>query len=1538
MIRSALGHGATGANLGRLVSLALLAVAVSYASPATADAAKSFGGFLGGPALISTISGDFAPGAWDVAVYTAGTAGTSDDKLFVAEGAAQDSRVMRLDRHGNFELVWGRDVIRPGFPGNTGQGFEICRAAVTGAAGCKGGDESGFASGELSLSRSVAVNQSTGQVYVMDAGNRRVQQFDLDGNFVRAWGWNVAPQGAPGDTGDDGFEICTSSCQGGQTAGSGSQAGQFGDIGQLTRSTSSIAVSPLAPHYVFATDPGNRRVLQFQANGSFVRGWGFDVSPGGAVQFEACETTAPGCQAGATPGGADGQFAPDFPRHIALDADGIVYASDSTGDNRIVRFDSDLAPAPATAVDVDALPSVGVLGNGGTTGLEIDPDSGNLLVVRDRSTGGKTLADVREIADPGAELVPGGPPNPTLLDNHVVVDESDDAAGEPAKGLGFDPANGNIYLGAGLHSTSTPSGKLVDCVGPTSFCAGLVVLAVPTGPVGVSIAPPPAVGATTATLQGTVDAGGGAAKFRFQVSSDGASWVDAATPRYVTGSSTEAVSVPVSGLEPATLYRVRLVASKHVDVDEVESAVSAENVFLTDAKAPKVQTLGSSRRTDTSVSLRGLVDAEGSPTNYRFEYGPAGGSFDHHVPVPDAEGGSGNSSQLQVQDVADLVPDTAYHYRIVATNSAGTAVGEPVTFRTKPAEPLPEPPDGRGYELVSPPDKLSGVGIGIWYQGPSTSALAGIPAREGDRFVVQSTFGSVLSEGDFEFAEDSVLAERTPQGWVSKSSASRRAHGNHTLVFLDLVAATPDLSELAFMDTGLKLFAEQEDWIKEDAGGVLYMRDWQSGKWELFGPTEGTQEGNFQAPMITDDGKTMVAFSATRGLLGAGDPTVGLPTGVTNVFVDELPDTPSDVFPGAGERAIANVCTPGTQIPLRVDVGGTFKQGAQACTDSLISQQGATLGADTDGVVTGDGSRMFFMSPTTGSSCTGTGPGTACPPQLYVRQRIDEDTVMTRWISQTEVTQSNGASADQDALLVGQVDFEGASEDGDKVFFTTPSPLTADDPNGLGQAPAGGVVSGAASQASWDLYMYDMPDAPGADPADGELTRISAGPSGSGDCNSISGAGSESIGSLRYVSDDGSQLYFACSGPLEGVPLPDDGTITSAGGSPSDADAVNLYAYDASKPAVQRWRFVARLPRTTPLGGCASQSVRPGNPISMANNQSPTLLIESFSCVRGNSDGSFVTLFTDGRLTADDPDASSGDIYAYDAVQDELTRITAPQGGVGGTYPCLVNPSGPRCYGDDGIGPAVILRHPKLGVAETPDGSQTVFFESRSRLIPADRDAAYDVYQWRDGELSLISTGNSDTDGAFYAGSDRTGQNVYIATRDRLTWQDRDAVLDVYTARVGGGIPQPDPTDETCDPTADQCQGPGQSPGGSQTDSDAPAGGNPPTPARVALTLSDPSAKARRRAARTGRLSLRLTATGPARITLSTRAKLGRRTAKAAPTVDRALEAGTTTVRLRLTKAIRNKLRKGRRVPITITAKAGGARSVTAAFALRRNP
>src|ERR1044072_1719726 len=58
----------------------------------------------------------------------------------------------------------------------------------------------GAGAGRVNNPPGVATDPNTGHVFVTDFGNSRVNEFDAWGQFVQAWGWDVAPEGAPGDT------------------------------------------------------------------------------------------------------------------------------------------------------------------------------------------------------------------------------------------------------------------------------------------------------------------------------------------------------------------------------------------------------------------------------------------------------------------------------------------------------------------------------------------------------------------------------------------------------------------------------------------------------------------------------------------------------------------------------------------------------------------------------------------------------------------------------------------------------------------------------------------------------------------------------------------------------------------------------------------------------------------------------------------------------------------------------------------------------------------------------------------------------------------------------------------------------------------------------------------------------------------------------------------------------------------------------------------------------------------------------------------
>jgi hypothetical protein len=182
--------------------------------------------------------------------------------------------------------------------------------------------------GILNNPQSVAVDNDTGNVYVSDLNNRRIDEYEGDGTFLRAFGWDVVASG-PDNTGT-GYEICVEAegdlCKAG-TAGSG--VGQFGS--GSTNGTFGIAVSPdgeASEGTVFLADAGNRRVDTYELDG-----------------------TAPSSF------GDSEVFGTNQPRKIATDANGILYASNSAEGGQIVRYD--------TSASVDEVQTITIQATGG---------------------------------------------------------------------------------------------------------------------------------------------------------------------------------------------------------------------------------------------------------------------------------------------------------------------------------------------------------------------------------------------------------------------------------------------------------------------------------------------------------------------------------------------------------------------------------------------------------------------------------------------------------------------------------------------------------------------------------------------------------------------------------------------------------------------------------------------------------------------------------------------------------------------------------------------------------------------------------------------------------------------------------------------------------------------------------------------------------------------------------------------------------------------------------------------------------------------
>ncbi len=164
-----------------------------------------------------------------------------------------------------------------------------------------------------------------------------------------------------------------------------------------------------------------------------------------------------------------------------------------------------------------------------------------------------------------------------------------------------------------------------------------------------------------------------------------------------------------------------------------------------------------------------------------------------------------------------------------------------------------------------------------------------------------------------------------------------------------------------------------------------------------------------------------------------------------------------------------------------------------------------------------------------------------------------------------------------------------------------------------------------------------------------------------------------------------------------------------------------------------------------------------------------------------------------GRVSADGnwvAYLAEGEMHLYSREDDNVTCVSCPSGA--SLVPTVTN-TGRLDF--DGFRPRFL----------TDDG--TVFFTSTGGLVPEDTNGVADVYSYNgpSGKLSLVTSGRGSEPMEF-ADAGKGGNDVFFVTRQRLISSDTDDFVDLYDARVGGGVDEPEsPTVVPC--AGESCQG-----------------------------------------------------------------------------------------------------------------------------------
>jgi hypothetical protein len=739
--------------------------------------------------------------------------------------------------------------------------FLVCGSsqafAAKGLVATLGGASSGTVGGLFSTPSGVAVNKTgnggvpAGTFYVADRNNRRIQRFSPKGEFVSAWGFDVAqPATSPAV-----YEICTIAAEckaavAGNGTSSGIGPGQFS--GTSSNGLQSIAVDQ-ATGNVFAADQTNRRISVFSPTGTFEGGFGWGALDGtAALQF--C-TSVSGCSAPAVAGAAAGQLGASI-GGLALDSSSNLYVADKTnrrvdvfkpilsGKSKVVSgveflrafgWGVDTNVAEFQVCTVASTCNAGIAGAGkgqfGTespTSVALDGsnnvfalDGPNKRVEKFNSTP-EPLEEAFGSAAISAAFGTGALYNLSYetVANHLFVSGSNSANASKVAVAELDETGASVATHGTELSATTANG--LAAASPSSggalFLSSIsgghfvFVLNDPTTP---TMEPVTTHTGTTATFEGIVVSNGAPVTYHFEYSTDGETWVN--YPLTDASAGTAASTIPVSqaitGLAGSQLYHVRLVATRQTPGGTV---TSSEVTFTTDAAAPEVTGTAATERTDTSATLTGAINPENEETTYHFEYVDqeefeANGYLNAtKVPASEESVGSGNSPVTVSQPISGLQPHTKYHFRLVATNLTGTTEGEDRTLLTyydqsvsqdcpnqtiRLAQHTTYLADCRAMELVNNPDKGNQNVFSSFEGAAFDSPREATISADGDS-VVWNVIGSAT--GGTTTTRSAFLAERSAAGWASRGliPPSNEQIGENSAYQLE--KGTPDFGHFLF--------------------------------------------------------------------------------------------------------------------------------------------------------------------------------------------------------------------------------------------------------------------------------------------------------------------------------------------------------------------------------------------------------------------------------------------------------------------------------------------------------------------------------------------------------------------------------------------------------------------------------------------------------------------------------------------------------------------------------------------------------------------
>jgi hypothetical protein len=826
----------------------------------------------------------------------------------------------------------------------------------------------------------------------------------------------------------------------------------------------------------------------------------------------------------------------------------------------------------------------------------------------------------------------------------------------------------------------------------------------------------------------------------------------------------------------------------------------------------------------TQAEARAMSDPDGAVTSYRVQYGEVDctsheSSCKEVVPAPPEEKEGFGVQEVQIE-LSGLAPSTTYHFRVIAENAfargAQRVVSEEHTLTTQPSPVEATLLDGRGWELVTPPEKdgstiyalrKEGGLIQAAAEGGSIAYVAAGPVGEG------APSGSRSPEPTEIVATHEAHATSAKDPWTSQDIATENGSPSEGFEAggpweYQAFSGTLSASIVAPLTESALNAGEPEE---APVGQDIYVRSSED-------CPEHAKSTPCFVPLVTqtdDTGSSHEALNLTAASLGFAAATPDL----KHVVFSSKAALTANAVPGhqalymwtAGEPASERLqllsvlpVTGAEEVAREVFVGGRTSakgEGGERMAATAVSQEGSRV-------------RVVWHAG----------------PHLY-----DTEISQTGGVTSVSSEQVDEVDTTEAGITSPEPLFQSGSADGSTVFFTDPQHL----------------ASGAASKAQTvtELYAFEAKK-----PAGKRVTNLTPG--------LIKGEAADVIGGVLGTSEGGSTVYFVANGVLsdnEGV----DGEHARQGDCFVEAPRSHgCSLYVAHRNEAGQWespRFIVRLSmEDAPDWGAPH----------------PTVLGYSLhlQTSRVSPNGEYLAFMSDRHLLGyNNDDANSGfpdeEVYLYHYSHGNLVCASCNPSGA--------QPVGVEDIQNAGEGEGLAVDRPEAWGNLVPyddhwlagnipgwtsygllpsvyqsrylSNQGRLFFNSADALVPVAKPVRKEtievdgvtkeaevgvenVYEYEpreigtctaedenatEGCVQLISSGESEHESSFLDASNE-GNDVFFLTDSRLTPWDVDSELDIYDARTcKPTAAEPDP--EPCAPapstklpscTAEECRPP----------------------------------------------------------------------------------------------------------------------------------